>query len=131
MADETTTKSPTSTSSPPAKQTGTAGSSGASSGGELSGAERDRKIRLRGVTEAAGQELDALGVDPRLDNRTGDQRPTANPVPKAQQFDGPEVGHFGEHADGVRAEFEEAVSGPTGEPLGMRSLGQHGRGEDE
>lgn len=104
-------------------------------GGGLSGAERDRRIRTgaRGgtATEAMGEEYERLGVDVRLDNRVGDQRPVLNPTLKPQQFDGPEVGHFGEHADEVREEFADAVGQVAGDTVGMRSLGPIGRGEDD
>lgn len=97
----------------------------------LTGAELDRKRRVAFSTPEAAAELEALGVDPRLDNRTGDQRPQVAGPLKAQQFDGPEVGHFGEHADEHREEFAEATGGPTPDPLGMRAVGRHGRGEDD
>lgn len=103
-------------------------------GGGLSGAERDRRIRTgaRGgtATDAMGEEYERLGVDVRLDNRVGDQRPVLNPVLKPQQFDGPEVGHFGEHADEAGDEFAEAIGRAEGDTIGMRSLGPLGRGED-
>lgn len=97
----------------------------------LTGAELDRKRRVAFSTPEAAAELEALGVDPRLDNRTGDQRPTAPGPLKPQQFAGPEVGHFGEHADDNRAEFEEATRHDVGEPVGMRSSGALGRGDDD
>ena|SRR6478672_4656631 len=110
------------------------GDSGGSGGGPRSGVEQDRRLRTGAhagtATEAAAAEYEELGVDVRLDNRVGDQRPVLNPVLKPQQFDGPEVGHFGEHADELRDEFKEAISGPEGDKVGMRSLGPIGRGED-
>jgi hypothetical protein len=100
------------------------------SGSGLSGAELDKKRRFAGVTEAAADELEALEVDPRLDNRTGDQRPPAPGLLKPQQFDGPEVGHFAEHAEQVGGEFAE-VTGSGGEVRGMRSPGRLGRGDPD
>jgi hypothetical protein len=105
------------------------------SGNRLSGVERDKRLRTGATagtaTENAAAEYEELGVDVRLDNRLGDQRPHLNPVLKPQQIDGPEVGHFGEHADEMREEFQEALGGPAGDPVGMRSLGPLGRGEDD
>jgi hypothetical protein len=68
-------------------------------------------------------ELADLGIDARLDNRTGDQRPTVPTKPKPQQIDGPEVGHEREHA-----EQNPPVEDELGEPLGTKSEGPHGLG---
>jgi hypothetical protein len=100
------------------------------SGDGLSGADLDRKRRFATVTEQAAAELDALEVDPRLDNRTGDQRPPAPGPLKPQQFDGPEVGHFAEHAEQVGDEFAE-LTGTVGDVRGMRSPGRLGRGDPD
>lgn len=101
---------------------------------QLSGADRDRGLRTGsrtgGTTEAMAEELDRIGVDARLDNRVGDQRPVLASYLKPQQFPGPEVGHFGEHADELGDAFSEATAAPDGDVLGSRSLGQLGRGED-
>lgn len=35
--------------------------------------------------------VEVTGIDPRLDNRTGDQRPQQNQDPKPQQIDGPDA----------------------------------------
>lgn len=100
-----------------------------------SGVDRDRGLRTGsrngGTTEEMAGELDALGVDVRLDNRTGNQRPVLPPYLKPQQVPGPEVGHFGEHDDEFASEFEDTVTGPPGEPVGMRSTGAHGRGGED
>lgn len=146
MADEkqggggSVTGSSGSPSTSPKRPGGDSGSSGSSSsggssgGGRMSGVDRDRRLRtgqMAGTaTETAAQEYEELGVDVRLDNRVGDQRPVLNPVLKPQQVDGPEVGHFGEHADELGEEFAEAIGGPEGDKIGMRSLGPLGRGED-
>lgn len=111
--------------------------SGRRSGGrqELSGADRDKGVRTGsrtgGTTEAMAEEFERLGVDARLDNRVGDQRPRLSPHLKPQQVPGPEVGHFGEHADDNGEAFLEAtgLGDQRGEVLGSRSLGQLGRGE--
>jgi len=128
--------SSTGTTKPPASTPATTSGSGSGSGksgksGALSGAELDRKRRAAGTTPEAAAELEALGVDPRLDNRTGDQRPTAPGPLKPQQFPGPEVGHFAEHAEEVGGEFTEATARAVGEPVGMRSTGALGRGDDD
>jgi hypothetical protein len=107
------------------------------SGGKqpLRGAELDKQRRLGtttgGTTTAAQEEYERLGVNPRLDNRLGDQRPPLEEYPaKPQQVPGPEVGHFAEHAE----EFEELNSKFTGgkdvDRLGgLRTEGRHGLGE--
>ncbi len=95
---------------------------------EVSGAEldRDRPRRTGGVTAAAAEELSQLGVNPALDNRTGDQRPEMVEWPaKPQQVDGPEVGHFAEHAE----QFGDAASKSTpAAPAGTKAEGPHGLG---
>lgn len=93
-----------------------------------SGADLDRRRTMVGVTETGAEEYAALGVNPRLDNRLGDQRPILPRTPKPQQIDGPEVGHFAEHAEQFAGEFEEAVRKIDGEPIGSKSEGPHGRG---
>lgn len=77
----------------------------------------------------AEKELADLGVDPRLDNRTGDARPQKVEWPaKHQQVDGPSVvDDFAEHAEAVGS-HEYGV--PTEEVLGQWSEGPHGLGED-
>lgn len=40
---------------------------------------------LGGVTDAMADELAAAGVNPKLDNRIGDQRPATHARPKPQQ----------------------------------------------
>jgi len=118
-------------------ETGRRGDGGGGNRQELSGADRDRGVRTGsrtgGTTEAMAAEFDELGVDARLDNRVGRQRPRLNPLLKPQQVPGPEVGHFGEHADENGDAFLEAtgLGNPQGEVLGLRSLGQLGRGEAE
>jgi len=130
----------TATATPASQQTRTETGRGDGGGGnrqELSGADRDRGVRTGsrtgGTTEAMAAEFDELGVDARLDNRVGRQRPRLNPLLKPQQVPGPEVGHFGEHADENGDAFLEAtgLGNPQGEVLGLRSLGQLGRGEAE
>ena len=60
------------------------------------------------------------GVDPRLDNRVGDQRPVDTGV-KPQQI----VGGF----PGDERDFEHPPSDGEGEDVGHTSVGPHGRGE--
>jgi len=130
----------TATATPASQQTRTETGRRGDGGGnrqELSGADRDRGVRTGsrtgGTTEAMAAEFDELGVDARLDNWVGRQRPRLNPLLKPQQVPGPEVGHFGEHADENGDAFLEAtgLGNPQGEVLGLRSLGQLGRGEAE
>jgi hypothetical protein len=60
-------------------------------------------------------------VDPRLDNRTGDQRPTVPAELKPQQVHG---GYVGDDTD-----FEDPPSaGVEGGDPGHASVGPHGRG---
>lgn len=99
-----------------------------------SAADVDRNRRLGvstgGTTAAQVSEYEALGVNPQLDNRTGDQRPRKVEWPaKPQQIPGAEVGHFQEHAEKYRALADKFKD--NGEPLGSRSLGAHGLGEDD
>lgn len=95
--------------------------------------DRTTGVTTGGTTPAQQDEFKALGVNPSLDNRTGDQRPVLPAKLKPQQIDGPEVGHFEEHAEkskGLLAQVE--IPGHVeGETLGMRSSGRHGRGGDE
>lgn len=115
-----------------------------------------RKLRPSGTTPAQETELSELATNPALDNRTGDQRPqnvgvtpqqvdgpevasetnvsgAQNTALKPQQIPGPEVGEFAEHDERIRKEHPEWFTSEkdTGEPLGMRSEGPHGRGEDK
>ncbi len=83
-----------------------------------------------GVTEDMADELAALGVNPQLDNRTGRDRPTtAEAKAKPQQFPGPEVGHFAEHAEKYGPALAEAFGSAEGDPVGMHAGGPHGRGD--
>lgn len=93
----------------------------------------DRSVRSRGTTSAQAEELAKLGVNPRLDNRTGDQRPIADEWPaKPQQIPGPEVGHFAEHASKLRDKHPEWFADAAAEPpAGMRSEGPHGLGPED
>jgi len=84
-------------------------------------------------TDAAQAEYAAAGQNPALDNRLGDQRPGARGFKaKPQQFPGPEVGHFAEHAeqygDAFRKEFD--VDDDAGdERLGGGPHGREPRGD--
>jgi hypothetical protein len=92
----------------------------------------DRDLRSRGTTRSQAEELARLGVNPRLDNRTGGQRPSLAVWPaKPQQVPGPEVGHFAEHDQRLRSKHPKWFDKPTPEPAGMRSQGPHGLGEPD
>lgn len=96
------------------------------------GADLDRQralgVSTGGTTEAQQDEYGTLGVNPALDNRTGDQRPYVAEYPaKPQQIPGPEVGHFAEHAEKHRALADKFAR--KDDALGMRSPGRHGLGD--
>jgi len=134
MADDTTPR-PSPSPSPGPAHAADRGNSGGSGGGKRSGADLDSArssgAKTGGTTEAQSEEYAALGVNPALDNRTGDQRPrAAGFAPKPQQFPGPEVGHFAEHADEVGPVFEETFGVEDDAAAGMHSRGPHGRGDD-
>lgn len=100
------------------------------------GAQADaaaRGPRTGGVTDAGHAEYEALGVNPKLDNRVGDQRPhEAEFAPKPQQFDGPVVGGGREHAEVNGPQFAELFGrdeAARGAPVGNSAEGPHGRGE--
>lgn len=69
----------------------------------------------------------AQTVDPRLDNRTGDQRPPLEEFPaKPQQIDGPDLLHQKEAtAAALEAKDEDDV-----ERKGMFSPGPHGLSDE-
>lgn len=95
----------------------------------LTGVELDHKrmYRTGGVTESGADEYRRLGVNPLLDNRLGDQRPEVAEWPaKPQQIDGPEVGHFGEHAERFGDQAEKFRN--LADPAGAKSEGPHGLG---
>jgi len=117
-----------------AKSTGKTETASAAPGEKRDAADvdRDRAIgrTTGGTTPAQQDEFEKLGVNPRLDNRTGDQRPVLATAPKPQQIDGPEVGHFAAHHErfGKDAEAALAAGRPEGEVVGGKSEGPHGRG---
>jgi hypothetical protein len=87
-----------------------------------------RASRDTEAAEPATQELavdpEEPRIDPRLDNRTGDQRPLLETFPaKPQQIDGPEVGETPPARARAR---KKAVDGPR---KGRRSPGPHGLGD--
>jgi len=68
------------------------------------------------------------GVDPRLDNRAGDDRPPVESDPAVpQQVDGPDLMHQEEHAAAV----EKIRKATTREEKGMFSPGDHSLGTEE
>lgn len=85
----------------------------------------DEEPRGRDRLASAAREA---SVDPRLDNRTGDQRPTrpTEDPAKPQHIDGPEVGHEAEFARRFVAPLNRGQE--QGEPLGAKSEGPHGLG---
>jgi hypothetical protein len=77
------------------------------------------------TTEQLAVDADNPPIDPRLDNRTGDQRPKLEDFPaKPQQIDGPEIGEEKEHA--AKARETAAEEGPH---KGAKSPGPHGLGD--
>ncbi|NYV72982.1 hypothetical protein [Streptomyces sp. UH6] len=74
-------------------------------------------------TRELAVDADEPGIDPRLDNRTGDQRPKLETFPaKPQQVDGPELGE--EKTFARRARRSSA-----GKRKGAKSPGPHGLGD--
>jgi hypothetical protein len=70
----------------------------------------------------------APGVDARLDNRAGDQRPPLESFPaKPQQVDGPDLVHQAEHTRRVLA---ERADGDDVDRKGMHSAGPHGLSDE-
>lgn len=69
------------------------------------------------------------GVDPRLDNRTGSDRPPVESDPAVpQQVDGPDLMHQAEHAEAVA---RKAAAVEDVERKGMFSPGDHSLGSQE
>lgn len=68
------------------------------------------------------------GVDARLDNRTGSDRPPLETFPaKPQQIDGPDVAHQAEH---TRATLAARATGDDVERKGQFSPGPHGLSDE-
>ncbi|MCX4622787.1 hypothetical protein ACF09G_13140 [Streptomyces albogriseolus] len=83
------------------------------------------KDQAEPTTERLAVDANEPGIDPRLDNRTGDQRPKLEEFPaKPQQIDGPELGQ--ERAVAARAERERE---DVGRRKGAKSPGPHGLGD--
>lgn len=77
---------------------------------------------------AAEQQYQETGIDPRLDNRTGDARPPLEEHPaKPQQIDGPDVMHQAEHTRRVLADRD---GNDTTARKGMFSPGPHGLSDE-
>jgi hypothetical protein len=124
MADDTTSSARPSPAH--AEKSGSGGSKGAQVDTARSSGEK-----TGGTTEAQQEEYAALGINPALDNRTGRQRPGARGfAAKPQQFPGPEVGHFAEHAEEYGGAFDAEFGLDDDEAVGMHSRGPHGRGDD-
>lgn len=69
------------------------------------------------------------GVDPRLDNREGLDRPPVETDPAVpQQVDGPDLLHQQAHADAVEKSRQESE---VGDRKGMFSPGDHSLGDEE
>ena len=123
MADES---KPT----PRATDSGARHSSGSSSAADAD-KSRTSGARTASNTEAQQEEYAASGQNPALDNRTGNQRPGKSGwAPKPQQFPGPEVGHFAEHAEKYGAEFAKEFGGGDDDAEVGSTYGPHGRGDE-
>ncbi|MFI9344929.1 hypothetical protein ACIG0D_27240 [Streptomyces sp. NPDC052773] len=110
MADKTTEKPTTPNTTPGAPSTANTPSSA-------------RAKEQTEPTEKLAVDADDPGIDPRLDNRRGDQRPKLESFPaKPQQIDGPELGQ--EKTVAARAERED-----VGPRKGAKSPGPHGLGD--
>lgn len=86
--------------------------------------------------EVATEELKASEetIDPRLDNRTGDQRPPLETFPaKPQQVDGPSIENHPTAKEAAQIVHEKQEgNGPDGVARkGMHSPGPHGLGTTE
>ncbi|MBX9425432.1 hypothetical protein [Streptomyces lateritius] len=76
-------------------------------------------------TGALAVDADNPKIDPRLDNRTGDQRPKLEGFPaKPQQIDGPEIGE-----EPVRHAKRGRSAADHGTRKGAKSPGPHGLGD--
>ena len=92
--------------------------------------DRATGVSTGGTTTAQQAEFKKLGVNPALDNRTGDQRPVLATKLKPQQIPGPEVGHFAEHAEEYGDRAADTCVAVEGEVLGMKATGPMGRNEE-
>ncbi|MFD3532043.1 hypothetical protein [Streptomyces sp. NPDC058664] len=93
----------------------------ASTGPSVRAKEADGQLN----TGALAVDADNPKIDPRLDNRTGDQRPKLEDFPaKPQQIDGPEVGEEQE-----RPAKRGRASADHGTRKGAKSPGPHGLGD--
>lgn len=91
--------------------------------------EKDYFDDETGMPKAAADEARELGVDARLDNRMGTDRPRLVKDPAVpQQVDGPDLMHQEEHAQAVAA---IARSQGVGDRVGMFSPGDHSLGDVE
>ncbi|MEU0667184.1 hypothetical protein ABZ508_02595 [Streptomyces lavendulocolor] len=100
-----------------------------SSGGRrTAGKDSERTEQAAPSTEELAVDPQDPPIDPRLDNRTGDQRPKLEDFPaKPQQIDGPEIGEEREHARRVARRADQGeVGGPR---KGAKSPGPHGLGD--
>jgi hypothetical protein len=91
-------------------------------------ASESPSLTRSGATKAQYEELSALGVNPQLDNRTGDQRPTLPTELLPQQVDGPEVGGLAVDASELADKARPSRKGDF-KVLGNSSAGPLGRGE--
>jgi uncharacterized protein (DUF3084 family) len=110
--------------SKPTEKTTTSSTSESTPSTDSSSASTRAKAKVQDKpTEALAVDAADPGIDPRLDNRTGDQRPKLEEFPaKPQQIDGPELGQ--EKAAAARAERED-----VGQRKGAKSPGPHGLGD--
>lgn len=79
----------------------------------------------------ADENLEATeeNVDPRLDNRVGDQRPPLETFPaKPQQVDGPDLAHTPDAKEAARLAKENQEEDDVTRK-GMHSPGPHGLGD--
>lgn len=116
VADKDTSKSPSSNKSVRDERTKTAD-------GSVSLADEVREAHNARTTVPG-----APGVDARLDNRQGDQRPQHTDEVKPQQIDGPDITQQTEWTRKFLAERKTAEqSGPV---VGMFSPGPHGKSNE-
>ncbi len=85
---------------------------------------------LREAHKARTEVPGAPGVDGRLDNRRGDQRPQHTDQVKPQQIDGPDITEQYEWTRKVLAEKKATTEKADGPVVGMFSPGPHGRSDE-
>jgi len=118
---------PATPSSPPAKQETAAPQPRQGNSGQDSEPGEGIREAMQAAHKARTEVPGAPGVDARLDNRSGAQRPPLEEWPaKPQQVDGPDLEHQAEHTRRALDARESEV----GERKGQYSPGPHGLSDE-